>query len=514
MVSASPSDRFNFRNSSSSQQHYGSGQVDNWESKANSDQMFQLIDTLLPFEACLYHQVLPLSIEKTNLHLGMVSPDDMIALEYVRRILAYVNYSLVTHRLPNDIHQHMLSAYLNYAEQRGSLKQPGKAKQYRPLRKVIEPETAEFRKELAPDSLPPTSAQPFPPSAPQVDHNLTSDPTPGKTTQASGKEDIAPAPSNSTPSANTSTTPTKAVPRSFYQDDQATLITDIQDELLSLNDQPNQAVQSLSANPSAPPFQPSNNASASTTPAPHSAPNLSVPAALNELPNELPSALSSPISDVSPSVLPQVVLPPTLELNPNPKYLQRPITELVTLSAPELVAQLLARVLGGGIGRLFFEQQQTQGRILWSQNGVLQATLEELPIEQMQAIVLELKHLSGLGAEPISQAQQVEVERIYQNARLLLRFRFMPGIYGEEATLQVLRGAALKFHQQQQPVNNRELFSFANHLQSKVDELLEQAQVDPSVVTDDTLSSLRSVLMSLGEKLRRLEALSQQRQER
>ncbi len=505
MVSASPSDRFNFRNSSSSQRLYGSGQVDHWESKANSDQMFQLIDTLLPFEACLYHQVLPLSIEKTNLHLGMVSPDDTIALDYVRRIVAYVNYSLVTHRLPNDVHQHMLSAYLNYAEQRGPLKQPGKAKQHRPLRKVIEPETAEFRQELAPGAVPPAVEQPSPPPTPQVDHDLTIDLTPEETAQARGTEDIAPAPCNTVPSANTSATPTKAPRRSFYQDDQATLITDIQDELLSLDEQPSQALQSSSPNPSADPFQPPSDASA--TAAPHSAPNRSVPATLNEL----PSALSSALSDVSPGVLPQVVLPPTLELDPHPQHLQRPIAELVTLSAPELVAQLLVRVLGGGIGRLFFEQQQTQGRILWSQNGVLQATLEGLPVEQMQAIVLELKHLGGLPADPISQAQQVEVERIYQNARLLLRFRFMPGIYGEEATLQVLRGAALKFHQQQQPVNDRELFSFANHLQSKVDELLEQAQMDPSVVTDDTLSSLRSVLMSLGEKLSRLEALSQQR---
>jgi hypothetical protein len=36
----------------------------------------------------------------------------------------------------------------------------------------------------------------------------------------------------------------------------------------------------------------------------------------------------------------------------------------------------LGRVLIGGIGRLYFERQSEQGRILWSQDGVLQSVLE------------------------------------------------------------------------------------------------------------------------------------------
>ncbi|MFZ4667227.1 MAG: hypothetical protein ACOYME_12445, partial [Prochlorotrichaceae cyanobacterium] len=50
----------------------------------NPEQMFRLIETILPFEACLYHQVLPLSVEAQYLNLGMVDLGDETALTYVK----------------------------------------------------------------------------------------------------------------------------------------------------------------------------------------------------------------------------------------------------------------------------------------------------------------------------------------------------------------------------------------------------------------------------------------------
>jgi len=77
--------------------------------------MFRLIDSILPFEACLYHQILPLSLEGSRLKLGMVNLDDSAALDYVRRILAYMNCSLAPQTLSSEVHHAVLSAYLNYA---------------------------------------------------------------------------------------------------------------------------------------------------------------------------------------------------------------------------------------------------------------------------------------------------------------------------------------------------------------------------------------------------------------
>src|SRR6478672_717095 len=80
----------------------------------DTEQMFRLIDSVLPFEACLYYQILPLSLEGRYLKLGMVNPEDISALDYARRILAYLNCSLKPQPIASETHQAMLSAYLNH----------------------------------------------------------------------------------------------------------------------------------------------------------------------------------------------------------------------------------------------------------------------------------------------------------------------------------------------------------------------------------------------------------------
>ncbi|HEY9805025.1 MAG TPA: hypothetical protein V6D04_00535, partial [Candidatus Obscuribacterales bacterium] len=115
----------------------------------DSAQMFQLIDSLLPFEACLYHQVLPLSIEGSRLNLGMVNLEDTAALDYVRKILAYINCSLVPRTISSETHQKMLSAYLSHAD-----RQKQKA-----------------QKPLEPPQLPPPHSAPKLQAEPPLDRN-------------------------------------------------------------------------------------------------------------------------------------------------------------------------------------------------------------------------------------------------------------------------------------------------------------------------------------------------------
>ncbi|MGB5898673.1 MAG: hypothetical protein WBG66_10785, partial [Geitlerinemataceae cyanobacterium] len=80
----------------------------------NSEQTFRLIDQLIPFEVCLYHQVIPLSLEGSLLYLGMVDPEDYSALSYLRQLVGYLNCSLVPKEISLEDHQSLLSAYLNY----------------------------------------------------------------------------------------------------------------------------------------------------------------------------------------------------------------------------------------------------------------------------------------------------------------------------------------------------------------------------------------------------------------
>ncbi|OUL31599.1 pilus assembly protein PilB [Nostoc sp. 106C] len=182
----------------------------------------------------------------------------------------------------------------------------------------------------------------------------------------------------------------------------------------------------------------------------------------------------------------EVVLPSNLTVLPVqiPDTLSS-IEVLPTLPSKKLLEELLARVLLGGIGRLYLERQYDQGRILWSDNGVLQSVIENLPLAVFQEVINEFKQFAGLPIATFPEPKQVEKEWLYQNNSLLLRLRVMPGIYGEEATLQVLRGAALKFYQQQQLNRlSHDTLVMAKQLSFKLHELEQRLLFTPSLQSE------------------------------
>ncbi len=141
------------------------------------------------------------------------------------------------------------------------------------------------------------------------------------------------------------------------------------------------------------------------------------------------------------------------EIQPEPPHL--PVSMLVMLPPDRLLLALLAQVLSSGIGRLFFERREKQGSIVYSQDGIRQSVLDALPLDLFQETLVQLKQFMELDAVPVTEASaQIKDQResdrefIYRDERVLLRLRVMPGNYGEEATLQVLRGKAMEFYQE------------------------------------------------------------------
>lgn len=381
----------------------------------DSAQMFQLIDSLLPFEACLYHQVLPLSIEGSRLNLGMVSLEDTTALDYVRKILAYINCSLVPRSISSELHQKMLSAYLSHAD-----RQKQKAQKSPP----------------EPPQLPPPSSPP------------------------KSRSDRGPIDRNNQP----------------------TLVVD-SPEKLDLGGDATEIMAPAASVPS--PAKPDSTAN-KPEPKPPQPPQVKPP--------EIPATSAVPALPI---------------LDVEPRHLSSPIEVLAMLPPKNLLDELLGRVLVGGIGRLYLERQQHQGRILWSQNGVLQSVLENLPAAVFQGVINEFKRLTNLPMIPVQKPRQEEVERLYQGSRLLLRFRVMPGTYGEEATLQVLRGAALKFYQQQQLATlSRDALGIAQQLQRKLDEIRDRAETDLGLngTPLEALPALNQLLQSVDQQLKNLNA--------
>lgn len=182
-----------------------------------------------------------------------------------------------------------------------------------------------------------------------------------------------------------------------------------------------------------------------------------------------------------------------------------PIELLTTLPPKKLLEQLLGRILAGGIGRLYLERQAYEGRILWSDNGVLQSVLDKLPLSVFQGVLNELKRFASLPVTTVAEPKQIEKEYVYQKNRLLLRLRVMPGIYGEEATLQVLRGAALKFYQQQQLTRlSRDALGISQQLSIKLHELQERFLLNPSLDSQqlEALVTLNQLVKNLDQQIK------------
>lgn len=355
-----------------------------------TDCLFPLMDRVLSFEACLYHQVLPLALEGSRLRLGMVDPEDTTAINYCRQILSYLRCSIVTQRISSDLHQSILKAYLSHI----------------------------------------SAQQPLPPALPEPSVKPTSVP--------------------------------KSTSESEHWQNRPTLILDAEDAMDLVPSHP--AKSDSTANSSAPVTQP-------------------------KTPQGLP------------------------ELKIHTQYLSSPVEMLATLPPSVLWQELLGRVLVGGIGRLFFERHPRHGRVLWSLNGVVQSVLDNLPLELFQGVIHEVKLLSRLPLITVKTVKEVELERYYQGERLLLRLRVMPGKHGEDATLQVLRGAALKFHQRQQLTTmGRDALTIAQQLQNKLNDIRDRAQGDTQLSGKEleSLTSLNQILVHLTQQVQDLEVLRSQ----
>ena len=388
-----------------------------WEEGGDREQIFYLIDNLLSFEACLYHQILPFGLKDKNLLLGMVHPQDNEALDYVGRILSSINCTMVIEAIAADAHRRILSAYLNH-KNRSQLDA-----------KLVHQATVDSPPTNSPATIADTPS-------PSLDADSESNQQPilmvfqTQKRQNSGQQiDLPPIPELDQSSQTT------------------TFLTPI------FRTQQEENSEATSSN------------------------NLPI------LPTQASELLSS------------------MEL-------------LKTLPTKKILEELLRRILAGGIGRLYLERQAYEGRILWSDNGVLQSVLEKLPLSVFQGVLNELKRFASLPIITVAEPKQVEKEYVYQKNRLLLRLRVMPGIYGEEATLQVLRGAALKFYQQQQLTRlGRDALGISQQLSIKLHELQERLLLIPSLDSQqlEALVALNQLVKNLDQQIKIL-ALDSNRQ--
>lgn len=133
-----------------------------------------------------------------------------------------------------------------------------------------------------------------------------------------------------------------------------------------------------------------------------------------------------------------------------PKQTTESVDKLYTLEPKQLWQELFAKILDGGIGRLYLERYPSYGRIIWSRDGVIQLSLDKVKLNVFKQIICEIKTLGKQPLSPLKKPKKVAIERIYNQERILLRLEFIVGQSGDEITIQVLRGEALEFYEQRQ----------------------------------------------------------------
>lgn len=396
--------------------------IDTEDDFVDLNQVYLLIDSILPFEACLYYQVLPLFIEGSRLIVGTVNPDDLSAAEYVKKQLSYINYSLSFRAIESDWHRDLLSKYLNH--------------------------TAKKRQQTKED--------------------------PANRERVSNQR----SPASPLDSYHLQQTFVVDQPEEIIEERHPDQITGRNiEQTFELEAVPNVEQSSKEAEIGRDRYgAPLTNSLASSGPQ------------SNNLPNS------------------------TTETDPLHLSLERHYREiandrLASLPPNALMQALLSRVLDEGIGRLYFERRSHTGRILWSRDGVLQAIVESIDAQILQGVINELKRLTHLSLISVTKSKQVEIERSYENQRILLRFRVIPTTHGEEATLQVLRGTALRFYQQQQIDRlGRDALDAAQVLQNRLSEIRSRARdsLNFQPTKSETLPSLIQLLKKMEAQVEEL----------
>jgi Type II secretion system (T2SS), protein E, N-terminal domain len=417
----------------------------------DTSSIFGLIDRVLPFEACLYHEILPLYLDDRTLKLGMVTLTDVAALDYARKILSFLNYSLVPQAIDSEMQHRILSQYLQFKGQVSTVEEEPtvfyEAEEISKLRAEVEKVGKQdlagtAARTAASLAVAPPIVSPTPRSTlrPIDRETLIVEAPEALDTWTFGEEVSIGSPQHHHQDNHQHHAP---VQRSSRMD--ATVIQNLGEEDLPERGQSNLSQANLSQ---------ANLSQANSKPSSVPVPKVSLPTPGDAL--------------------------PTLSIKT--AYLTVSPEELKALDSTELLENLLGQVLESGIGRLYFEHQMSSGRVLSSNSGVLQSMVENLPIDRFESLIWALKNLMKVHPEPVTEPIQVEIERWHEKNRLLLRLRVMPKwadheVIGEDATLQILRGAALRFYQQQQSTNlRRDTLLVAKNLQLKIQALQKRSK--------------------------------------
>jgi type II secretory ATPase GspE/PulE/Tfp pilus assembly ATPase PilB-like protein len=447
-------------------------------SKAAADYAaaFELIDIVFSLECCLRYQVLPLELSDGHLIVGMVNPKDKEALQEISPIVNSFDYSFHIQSIDAQIHQSVLVAYLKQGNLKKSFSQVAADSSQIIATPSQEKNISEHH--VSQHSLDYTGTLiDIPPehhvSQQSLDHTGT-------------LIDIPPEHHVSQQSLDHTGTLIDIPPEHHVSQqslDYTGTLIDIPPEQIQ-----NSSIPSLHDRPT---FIVNNNSEI----APKNQENLQLffsEPQINNITNQKNKFDNSPI-----------ILDRNQIFNVKNNYFDKPLDYFKNSPPNILWQELLSRILAKGIGRLYLQQHHNYGRIICSQDGIVQSSLDKVAIAVFEGVIKEIKMLAKLPLTKLDKPKKVAIQKFYNSERILLRIEFLIGQFGEEITLQVLRGQALQFYEQRQVSKNLDQ---AIYLGQKLEKTLKKMRMCQGSVDTSDLSALKVIMRQVEKQLKLLES--------
>lgn len=340
------------------------------------EQVINLMKSIISLEYCLQYQIIPLNLEQSCLHLGMIDPQDRDALDFVKTITKALGYSLEIKQIDSYTHQLALAEYLqsNHNSTPVQDNEPSQA-----------------------------SAQNLRDSAMTVVGDI------------SFEEQSQNLDNKATIIAEQIEQPQK-ISKSALEDSKSTVYAPIAEEL---------SESSISSQPVAEPISPQ---------------TAKVKAQQESLTHQNPEPEEN------------IGLDPFLDFDLFEPSVNYGLTEetLQQLTPTELWQELFSKILDGSITKLYLEPDRQQGKIVWSPDGIIELSLDRVSLDTLQTLIKEIKTLAKIPLQPLEKTKKVAIEKHYHQERLQLHLDICPSQWGDNITINVLRGDALRLYEQKQ----------------------------------------------------------------
>jgi type II secretory ATPase GspE/PulE/Tfp pilus assembly ATPase PilB-like protein len=453
---------------------------------ANSKQIFQSIDSILPLESCLRYQILPLELKGNCLTVGMLEPNDKNALNYLCPLATSLGYHLDFKSIDSETYQLIISAYLREPR---SVNTSDRDRTIVDLAPQPNSEVKDYQKTIV-DLQPNSEVKDY--------QKTIVDLQPNSEVKDYQKTIVDLQPNSEV--KDYQKTIVDFQPNSEVKDYQKTIVdfqpnSEVEDHQKTMVDlRANERIKNYSVDKSMTLTEMPDDFDFALNLAAQSKKEVVEHHNVTEIPLDLIDKIVKKQSVdfherptmIVESELPVASVAETKPFNPQNysdrdeiiEVVAQPVTRssdfLATLSSQLSYKELLTKALDNDVEKLHLVRSSDRGKIVGSNNGSVVSSLERIELSVFNALIDDIKTLAQIPLTPLNKPKKVAMERFHQQERILFRLEFIPTLDGEEIIVLILRGNNLiAYEQQQMDKMSEQVLQTAQ----KLEKMLEKMQI-------------------------------------